>query len=119
MFMNKARLALTALALASVPVAALAHHGWSSYDPNSVLKITAPIETVEYRFPHGLITLIHEGAVWEIILAPPSRMTARGLLPEALVVDQPVTVEGYPSRVTEHEMRAERITINGTTTELR
>lgn len=119
MIMNKARLAIAALALTLVPVAALAHHGWSSYDPNTVLKITAPIESAEYRFPHGLITLAHEGAVWDIVLAPPSRMTARGLLPEHLKVGQEVTVEGYPSRVTAHEMRVERITIDGTTTELR
>nr|WP_298685065.1 DUF6152 family protein [uncultured Dongia sp.] len=113
------RLLVAALALLAFPAAALAHHGWSTYDPNTVLKITAPIETAAYSFPHTHITLTHEGAVWEIVLAPPTRMTARGVSAEQLAVGKEVTVEGYPSRVTEHELRAERITIDGTTTELR
>ncbi len=113
------RILAAALALLAFPAVAIAHHGWSSYDPNAVLKITAPIETAAYRFPHGLITLTHEGAVWQIVLAPPSRMTARGLSADDLAVGAVVTVEGYPSRKTEHELRAERITIDGTTTELR
>lgn len=111
--------ALGALALALIPAAALAHHGWGSYDPNTVLKITAPVETTSYNYPHTAITLAHEGATWEIVLAPPSRMTNRGLTAEHIKVGQIVTVEGYPSRAVEHELRAERITIDGTTTELR
>lgn len=113
------RILAGALALLAFPAVALAHHGWSSYDPNTVLKMTAPIETAAYRFPHSSITLTYEGAVWEIVLAPPSRMTARGLSAEELAVGKVATVEGYPSRVHEHELRAERITIDGTTTELR
>ena len=39
------RILAGALALLAFPAVALAHHGWSSYDPDTVLKITAPIET--------------------------------------------------------------------------
>lgn len=108
-----------AIALALIPAAALAHHGWSSYDPNTVLKITGPVESSSYTYPHTAITLAHEGNVWEIVLAPPSRMTNRGLSAEHIQVGQVVTVEGYPSRAVAHELRAERITIDGTVTELR
>jgi hypothetical protein len=108
-----------ALVASLLPAAAVAHHGWSTYDPNTVLKISGPIETSSYTYPHTAITLIHEGAPWEIVLAPPSRMTNRGLSAEHIKVGRVVTVEGYPSRAVEHELRAERIIIDGTTTELR
>lgn len=107
------------LAVFLLPSVALAHHGWSGYDPNTVLTMTGPIETAAYRYPHGMITLLHEGATWEIVLAPPSRMAARGIAETALVPGRVVTVEGYPSRSTDRELRAERITIEGATVELR
>jgi len=107
------------LAVSLLPGVALAHHGWSGYDPNTMLTMTGPIETAAYRYPHGMITLLHDGATWEIVLAPPSRMAARGIAEMALVPGKVVTVEGYPSRATEYELRAERITIDSATVELR
>ena len=53
------------------------------------------------------------------VLAPPSRMAARGLPSADLKTGIEATVEGYPSRDDPAEMRAERITIAGKTTELR
>lgn len=117
--MSRQALLAGAIALSLIPAAAVAHHGWSSYHPNTVLTITGPVETSNYAYPHTAISLAHEGATWEIVLAPPSRMDARGLSAEHIKVGQVVTVEGYPSRATEHELRAERITIDGTVTELR
>ena len=36
------------------PAAALAHHGWSSYDASKTLKITAPLSNVVHaRFPNA------------------------------------------------------------------
>jgi hypothetical protein len=63
--------------------------------------------------------LKYEGATWEVILAPVSRMTRRGLSEEMLKARTQVAVEGYPSTQHEHEMRAERITVAGKTYELR
>jgi hypothetical protein len=108
-----------ALALLAFPAAALAHHGWSNYDPDKLINIAGPIESAEYRQPHVLIKLTHDAEEWTVVLAPPSRMSARGVSAEALAVGKDVTVEGYPSRKTEFEMRAERITIDGKTVELR
>jgi hypothetical protein len=54
-----------------------------------------------------------------VVLAPPSRMQARGLPKEDLVEGATVTVEAYPRRDGTPEMRAERITLNGKTVELR
>lgn len=46
-------------------------------------------------------------------------MSARGLSRDDLKTGVQATVEGYPSRDDPAEMRAERITIGGRTTELR
>ena len=99
---------------------ALAHHGWSTYDASTVLTIEAPILTAAYQNPHSNITLKDQtGKEWHVILAPPSRMERRGIAKEALVAGKTVTVVGYPSRVVDAEMRAERMTIDGNVVELR
>jgi hypothetical protein len=109
-----------ATALAStLPLTALAHHGWSTYDANAVVTVTAPILESRYQNPHGELVMEGGGKRWQVILAPVSRMEARGLPRDALAVGRTVTVVGYPSRVTPGEMRAERITAGGKTIELR
>ena len=59
------------------------------------------------------------GKTWNVVLAPPSRMERRGLEKAALKPGATVSVEGYPNRDKPEEMRAERITANGKTVELR
>jgi hypothetical protein len=54
-----------------------------------------------------------------VTLAPPFRMQNRGLPSDALKPGATVTVVGYPNRNDPAEMRAERITVNNQTTELR
>jgi hypothetical protein len=56
---------------------------------------------------------------WIVVLAPPSRMENRGLKREMMAPGATATVVGYPNRTEPDEMRAERITIAGKTTELR
>ncbi len=109
---------LAALTFASASPA-FAHHGWSSYDASKVIKAEVPVEVVRYQNPHGEIEITYEGKRWLVILAPPSRMQARGLPKEDLTVGTVVTVEGYPRRDGEAEMRVERITVKGKTIELR
>jgi len=99
--------------------AALAHHGWGSYDAAKKFTIDAPVEMLSWQNPHVHVMLKYEGATWECILAPVSRMTRRGLSEEMLKVGTTVQVEGYPSIRTPHEMRAERISVAGKTYELR
>jgi hypothetical protein len=115
--MTLRKLALAALLLAAPP--ALAHHGWGSYDVSKVFTITAPVEQLEWTNPHVHLHLRHQGEMWEATLAPLSRMQFRGLSQEILKPGAQVTVEGYPSTRTPREMRAERITVNGKTVELR
>ena len=97
----------------------LAHHGWSEYDSSKVLKLTGKIVESGYEHPHGHVRLEVPGKTWHVVLAPPSRMERRGLEKDALKAGARVTVEGYPNRDKPEEMRAERISVNGKTIELR
>ena len=105
--------------LVAFPLAASAHHGWSEYDTSKAQKLTGKIIESGYEHPHGHIRFEVPGKTWNVVLAPPSRMENRGLQKEWLKGGATATVEGYPNRNKPEEMRAERITINGKTIELR
>jgi hypothetical protein len=96
-----------------------AHHGWSGYDASKELTLTGVIKEFGYEHPHGSLRLQTPGKTWVVVLAPPSRLENRGLKREMLAPGTTATVVGYPSRAEPDEMRAERITIAGKTTELR
>ena len=89
------RIAAAALALAAIP--ALAHHGWSEYDSSQALTLTGKIELSGYGHPHGFVKLS----------------------PDTNAGTGDITVVGYPNRSKPDEMRAERITVDGRTVELR
>jgi hypothetical protein len=107
--------AVVALAAGSVT----AHHGWSGYDSSTPLNLTGTIQESGYEHPHGYVRLQTPGKLWVVVLAPPSRMENRGLPREQLKPGTRATVVGYPNRTDPEELRAERITIAGKTTELR
>lgn len=108
--------------LCTLAAVALAHHGWTGYDEKNTLNLTGVIRDAGYDNPHGFVKLQVDqgkGKTWNVILAPPTRMESRGLAKEALKTGATATVEGYPHKTTSDELRAERITINGKTTDLR
>ncbi|HEU5188538.1 MAG TPA: DUF6152 family protein [Methylomirabilota bacterium] len=107
-----------AVTLVAAPHAS-AHHGWSGYDSGTTLNLTGTIKEAGYEHPHGYVQLQVPGKTWRVVLAPPSRMENRGLPRTALSPGKTVTVVGYPNRTDPEEMRAERITVDGKTTELR
>jgi len=104
--------------LSLVPTA-YAHHGWSEYDSNTVLNLAGTIKESGYEHPHGHVKLETPGKTWFVVLAPPTRMENRGLPASALQPGNEATVVGYPNRNKPEEMRAERITVDGKTVELR
>jgi hypothetical protein len=104
-------------ALCVLPAAA--HHGWSSYDSDKPVTVSGTIVQADYSYPHATIRLEADGKTWLAVLAPPSRMSARGLASADLKAGARATVEGYPSRNDAAELRAERIILGGRTTELR
>ncbi len=106
---------LAALACGS----ALAHHGWGSYDAAKPVTVSGPILASKYENPHATITVKGAGKVWTVTLAPTFRMTNRGATAEMVAVGKTVSAYGYPSTVEKDEMRAERITVDGKTVEMR
>jgi len=117
--MLRALAVISLLLFAGGVVPAGAHHGWSGYDSTKELTLTGTITESGYEHPHGHIRLDVPGKVWLVVLAPPTRMESRGLPAAKLKVGNRATVVGYPNRSNPEEMRAERITIDGATVELR
>lgn len=111
--------ALILSGLLTATTGVIAHHGWSSYDNSNVLTLTGTIKDSGYEHPHGFIKLQVDDKLWLAVLAPPARMENRGLAREALKPGIETTVVGYRHRSESNEMRAERITVDGKTVELR
>lgn len=108
-----------AAAILALPATAIAHHGWSSYDDSKVIKHRAPLIDVKWGNPHGTAKVSYNNATWDVILAPVSRMEARGLTQQMVGPKQQVVLVGYPRRDGTREMRIERVIAGGRTVELR
>jgi len=98
---------------------AVAHHGWGSYDAGRLVSITSNVQQANWENPHVTVVVSHENKNWDAVLAPPFRMSARGLNPDMIKPGTSVRLEGYPSTREETEIRAERIIVGGKTYELR
>lgn len=105
--------------MALVPAVAFAHHGWSSYDAGKTLTLKAPLKDVNWGNPHGSAKVTWEKADWDVVLAPVSRMEARGLSQDMISKGQTVTLVGYPRTDGTKEMRIERVIVGDKTVELR
>ena len=105
--------------LALLTGVALAHHGCGSYDAARPVTVARPIVTSKFENPHATITVRGTDKIWTVTLAPTSRMSSRGATAEMIAVGKTVSAYGYPSTVEKDEMRAERITVDGKTYELR
>jgi hypothetical protein len=116
--MRTLSLALAMACCSGLVTPAVAHHGWSGYE-TELLKVNGVIEQSSYANPHGSIQLKTPEKTWLVVLAPTSRMANRGLTAEMLKTGVTVTVEGYQKTTDAKEMRAERITVDGKTVELR
>jgi hypothetical protein len=106
-------------ALALLVGPALAHHGWGSYDAAHPVTVTGPILTSKFENPHVTVTVKGSDKVWTVTLAPTSRMESRGAVAALVAVGKDVSAYGYPSTAEKDEMRAERITVDGKTYEMR
>ena len=113
------RTATYCAAVAFLSGAALAHHGWGSYDAAKPITVSGPVVTSKFENPHATIMVRGSDKVWTVTLAPTSRMVSRGALAKMVAVGKTVSAYGYPSTVEKDEMRAERITVEGKTYEMR
>ena len=99
--------------------AALAHHGWGSYDAAKPVTVAGQIVTSKFENPHATITVRGADKVWTVTLAHTSRMSNRGATEKVVAVGNNVSAYGYVSTVEKDELRAERITVDGKTYEMR
>jgi hypothetical protein len=112
--------ALVALSLfVALTLPALAHHGWGSYDAANPVTVEGKVLTSKYENPHVTVTVQGKDKVWTVTLAPTSRMVNRGALAEMVAASKDIFAFGYPSKAEKDEMRAERITVDGKTIEMR
>jgi hypothetical protein len=112
------RLLLAALA-ASVPIAATAHHGWSSFDRSKVLDHSGPVARSTYANPHGTLYMVKDGKELTIELAPVSRMEARGLKADDIAPGKTLRVYAYQNMTDAALHRAEWVEVDGRRIELR
>ena len=98
---------------------ASAHHGWGGYDASQILTLDGTVASVQPDNPHAELALRTAEKVWRVTLSPPSRMANRGKPIGDIKPGDRVVAVGYPSKSNPDEIRAERITHNGVTVELR
>jgi hypothetical protein len=113
------RIAFAVAACTLLTGAAFAHHGWGSYDAAKPVTVAGPILASKFENPHATITVRGGDKTWTVTLAPTSRMISRGATQKVVAVGNDVSAYGYPSTVEKDEMRAERITVDGKTYEMR
>jgi hypothetical protein len=113
------RIIVAGAAFALLMGAALAHHGWGSYDAAKPVTVAGPILTSKFENPHATITVRGTDKTWTVTLAPTSRMVSRGATQSVVAIGNNISAYGYPSTVEKDEMRAERITVEGKTYEMR
>ena len=95
------------------------HHGWADYDQENPIEYTGTVQELAYENPHATIKINQKDKIWNVYLAPISRMQARGVTEEMIKKGASVKVLGYPHKTVKDEMRAERIFIKGQKYELR
>ncbi len=113
------RRCLLSLAATLVPGAALAHHGWGGYDTSKSFTVTGKIVKSAFENPHCGIEMEVDGKHWHFVLAPPSRMLARGITADMIAPGKTCTVFGYPHTGKPDEARIEYVIFDGKRVELR
>ena len=107
------------LAAARLPASAKAPHRWGGYDKSKSFTVTGKILKSTFENPHCEIEMEVEGKHWHFILAPPSRMLARGATADLIAPGKTCTVFGYPHTSKPDEARIEYIVLDGKRIELR
>ena len=92
---------------------------WPAYDLTKPQKITGVIRQVLSRDPFEFVRIDAAGKMLDVLLAPPVRMEFRGLPERTFQTGVTITVDAVPSKTKPNEVRAQTVTINGKTTEMR
>jgi len=97
-----------------------ANHDWNAYERTKPQKFSGVIKTARFnRDSYGVATMEADSKTLTVILAPPVRMDFRGLTEEMLKPGVAVTIEGFVSKRTATEVRAEILTVGKRSFDLR
>ena len=111
-------LAAAGLAAAALATPTAAHHGWDAY-LDAEFSLTGTVESANLGGPHGLIRLRAGREVWDVVLAPPTRIQRAGLTLAAVPRGTRVTARGHRHREgTRLEMKTERLVVGSRTYDL-
>ena len=116
--MNNLRLlaATAAAVLFASPTAA--HHGWAGY-LDQEFSLSGTIESANLGGPHGVLRVRSGRGVWEVVLAPPTRISRAGLTLQNVPRGTRVTAQGHRHRDPRRlEMKTERLVVGRRTFDL-
>lgn len=99
-------------------VSSLANHSWKGYE-SKLEKVEGTIADTSFKRPHSTLNVISEGKTVTVILPSTNRLERRGLASDQLPSGSKIIIEGYQKTDNKNELRAERLTIDGKTVELR
>ena len=107
------RLAAAAALIAALGAPALAHHGWAWADDGNS-ELTGVIQSAKLGNPHGILTLVVDGAQWTVEVGQPWRNERAGLQDAMLVKGVKLTVAGHrAANPKQRVFKAERVFIDG------
>jgi hypothetical protein len=113
--MLKSKALLAGLALTTLAVPALAHHGWS-WTQSGFFQLEGVVTEVYFGNPHPTIEVDVEGTIWTVELAPPGASSAAGFTEETAAAGDEITAIGNRSQdPNEPRMKAVRIIVDGET----
>jgi hypothetical protein len=114
----KFRLIAAAIAAAALASPSAAHHGWAGY-LDAEFSLTGVVESANLGGPHGRLRVRAGRVVWDVVLAPPTRIQRAGLTATAVPRGTRVTARGHRHRNPRTmEMKTERLVIGGRTFDL-
>lgn len=112
------RLLTAAIAAAALASPSVAHHGWAGYQ-DADFSLTGVVEAANLGGPHGSLRLRAGRQVWDVVLAPPTRIQRAGLTAAVVRPGTTVTARGHRHRSPQQlEMKTERLVIGGRTFDL-
>lgn len=112
------RLAAAAIAVLALATPSAAHHGWGEY-LDAEFSLTGTVERANLGGPHGLLRVRAGRQVWEVVLAPPTRIQRAGLTAAAVPRGTRVTARGHRHRnAARLEMKTERLLVGRRTFDL-
>jgi hypothetical protein len=109
--MNRTRFVAVAAAALVFATPSAAHHGWGGY-LDAEFALTGVVESANLGGPHGILRVRSGRGVWDVVLAPPTRIQRAGLTPAAVPRGTRVIARGHRHRDARRlEMKTERLVI--------